>query len=335
MFLNKILVGTAVVVLLSSMALAAVGATFNVAKGDKEAAYNDMINNKIESIGFILSDPHEHVDHAYKGKYGTEIIDGKPNPTYDPVFKTVLDNLGFFSISNDEKLRTLLMQAPDLGAFSPFNLHIYKMANEDKTYVGHINPDTMLDIVGVKDEMVRKEFNEMFPTLDAMVDKEIGGAKELVEYDKLTAEPMMKFEFTFERPEDLDDFVDEFQEAFEEAFEGNKYIIAGYKNFKEAYDDREEDFDKFDAYFVYAICQFPFSYSVFNKGRADAGLFAPCSMYMYIEKDSNKLMVGMAKLENWISVLGIKDATMVKDIYTIDKEIVEMMKELGATVLRI
>jgi len=329
MFLSKFISGM-IIVLSASVAFATVGATFNVAKGDKEAAYNDMINNKIESIGFILSDPHEHVDHAYKGKYGTENVDGKPNPAYDPAFKTVLDNLGFFSIANDEKLRKLLMKEPDLGAFSPFNLYIYKMANEDKTYVGYINPDTMLDIVGVKDEMVRKEFNAMFPALDAMLDKEIGATKELVEYDKLTAKPMMKFEFSFERPKDLDDFVDEFQEAFEEAFEGNKYIIAGYKNFKEAYDDMEADFDKYDAYFVYSVCQFPFSYSVFNKGRADAGLFAPCSMYMYIEKGSNKLMVGMAKLENWIAVLGIKDATMVKDIYTIDKEIVEMMKELGA-----
>ncbi len=141
---------------------------------------------------------------------------------------------------------------------------------------------------------------------------------------------MMTFEFEFERPEDIDDFIDEFQEGFEEAFEEKKYIIAGYKNFKEAYDDMEADFDKYDAYFVYSLCQFPFSYSVFNKGRADAGLFAPCSMYMYIEKESNKLMVGMPKLENWISVLGIKDATMVKDIYTLDLEIVEIMKELGA-----
>jgi len=329
MFLNKFLAGM-VVVLSASVALATVGATFNVAKGDKEDAYNEMINNKIESIGFILSDPHEHVDHAYKGKYGTENIDGKLNPSYDPDYKTVLDNLGFFSIAHDEKLRTLLIKAPELGAFSPFNLYIYKMANEDKTYVGHINPDTMLDIAGVKDEGVRREFNAMFPALDAMVDKEIGGTREVVEYDKLTAKPMMEFEIEFDRPEDIDDYIDEYQEAFEEAFEGNKYIIAGYKNFKEAYDDMEADFDKYDAYFVYSICQFPFSYSVFNKGRADAGLFAPCSMYMYIEKDSNKLIVGMAKLENWVAVLGIKDAIMLKDIQTIDKEVVEMMKELGA-----
>ncbi len=177
MILNKILAGTAAVALSASMTLAAVGATFNVAKGDKEAAYNDMINNKTESIGFILSDPHEHIDHAYKSKYGTEKTDDKPNPAYDPAYKTVLDNLGFFSIANDEKLRTLLMKAPELGGFSPFNLHVYKMVGEDKTYVGHIDPDTMLDIVGVEDKDVRKEFKAMFPALDAMVDKEIGGTK--------------------------------------------------------------------------------------------------------------------------------------------------------------
>jgi len=171
---------------------------------------------------------------------------------------------------------------------------------EDKTYVGHVNPETMLDIVGVTDKEVRKEFVAMFPPLDAMVDKEIGGEKKNIEYDKLTAQPMMKFEYKFDRPEDLADFIDEFQGEFEAAFEENKYIIAGYKNFKEAYTDMEEDFSKYDAYFVYSLCHFQFSYSIFNKGRPDAGVFAPCSMYMYVEKGSDKLMIGMPKLENWI-----------------------------------
>ena len=330
MFFNKILAGTAAVVFSTSMAIAAVGITFNVAKGDKEDVYNDMVNNKIESVGFILSDPHEHIDHAYISKYGTEKVDGKPNPGYDPEYKKALDNLGFFSIANDEKIRPLLLKAPELGGFSPFNLHIYKNANEDKTFVGHINPDTMLDIVGVKDEATRKEFNAMFPALDALVDKEIGGTKQIVEYDKLTVEPMMTFEIEFERPEDVSEFVDEFQEGFETIFEENKYIIAGYKNFREAYDDMDADFEKYDAYFVYSLCHFSFSYSVFNKGRPDAGAFAPCSMYMYIEKDSNKMIVGMPKLENWISVLGIKDAKMVESIHILDKEIISIMEELGA-----
>lgn len=327
---NKLMLGTAAVSLAATMALGAVGVTFNVAQGDKEEVYNEMVNEKIESIGFVLSDPHERINDAYQSKYGTEKVEGKPNPAYDPKYVEYLDNLGFFSIANDEKLRELLIKAPQLGGFSPFNLHIYKAKGEDKTYVGHVNPETMLDIVGVTDKEVRKEFAAMFPALDAMVDKEIGGKKMNVEYDKLTAEPMMTFEYEFERPEDMFDFIDEFQGTFEEAFEENKYIIAGYKNFKETYNDMGADFGKYDAYWVYSLCHFRFSYGIFNKGRPDAGVFAPCSMYMYIEKGSDKLMIGMPKLENWIAVMGIKDPEMVDSIHALDKEIIGIMEELGA-----
>jgi uncharacterized protein (DUF302 family) len=327
---TKLLTGALALSLAATMAMGAVGVTFNVASGDKEEVFNDMVNNKIESIGFILSDPHERINDAYQSKYGTPKIDGKPNEAYDKQYEEYLDNLGFFSIANDEKLRELLIKAPELGGFSPFNLHIYKVKGEDKTYVGHVNPETMLDIVGVKDKEVRKEFVAMFPPLDALVDKEIGGVKKNIEYDKLTAVPMMKFEYEFERPKDLADFIDEFQGEFEAAFEENKYIIAGYKNFKEAYNDLGEDFSKYDAYWVYSLCHFTFSYSIFNKGRPDAGVFAPCSMYMYIEKGSNKLEIGMPKLENWIAVMGIKDQKKVDAIHKLDKEIVSIMEGLGA-----
>jgi uncharacterized protein (DUF302 family) len=285
-----------------------------------------MINNKINNVGFKLSDPHERINDAYEKRYGN-----KTDPDYDANWKKSLDNLGFFSVANDVALRELLIKAPELGGFSPFNLHIYKNVNEDKTYVGHIVPDTMLDIVGIKDAAIRKEFNAMFPALDALVQKEIGGKVEVNEYKSLPANPMMKFEITFDRPEDLSEYIDEFQEEFEEKFEDSKYIIAGYKNFKESYDDLDLEFEKYDAYFVYSLCHFTFSYNIFNKGRPDAGAFAPCSMYMYIKKDTNTLVIGMPKLVNWAAALNFKDAAMIKSVTDLDAEITNIMvEELGA-----
>jgi uncharacterized protein (DUF302 family) len=92
----------------------------------------------------------------------------------------------------------------------------------------------------------------------------------------------------------------------------------------------ELEFDTYDAYFVYSLCHFEFSAGIFNQGRPDAGVFAPCSMYMYVAKDSNKLVIGMPKLENWISVMKITDKKQVDSIHALDKEIVGIMKELGA-----
>ncbi len=329
--LTKLLKTTLALSIAATIAFGAEAVRFNVVEKDAEKQYNTLINKKIKDIGFVLSDPHARINDAYKVKYGTKTLeDGKPNPKYDPKWVESLDNLGFFSVANDEALRPLLLKAPELGGFSPFNLHVYKNKNENKTYVGHIVPSLMLDIVGVEDKAIRTEFEAMFPALDELVQKEIGGKVEISQYSELPAKKMMNFEITFDRPADLEDYLDEFQEGLEEAFEDKEYIIAGFKNFKEAYEDAELDFEKYDAYFVYSLCHFTYSYNMFNKGRPDAGAFAPCSMYMYIEKDSNKVVIGMPMLRTWVAALNIKDKVMGKSVDDLDAEIIEIMKSLGA-----
>ena len=326
MFLQKMMAAAAAAVLTAAVASGAVnGVRFNVAKGNKEATFNRMLEKDLETTGFVLSDPHERINDAYKQKYGTP-----GEKEYDPAYKAVLDTMGFFSVSNDEALRPLLLKEPSLGGFSPFNLYMYKIKGEDKTHVGHLTPETMLDITGVKDTGVRKAFIASFVALDKLVEQKIGGKVEYITYDKLPAESMMRFELKFDRPDDLTEFIDAFQERFEAAFEDHDYVIAGYKDFKEAYTDLDEDFGRYDAYWVYSLCHFRFSYELFNKGRPDAGVFAPCSMYMYVEKGAGVLHIGMPSLENWIAVLGIKDAQKVKHIHAIDDEIVAIMKKLGA-----
>ena len=332
MFTKTIKTVAAALLLAGSVAVAQDGIYFNAVKGDKEHTYNTMVNEKIEAIGFMLSDPHERINDAYAEKYSSE-----------PGYNKTLDNLGFFSVANDEAIRPLLLKEPRLGGFSPFNLHIYKYANEDVTRVGHVNPEVMLDIVGIEDKEVRTAFVASFKELDALVDAEIGGKKEVVTFDKLPAKKLMEFEMTFERPEGVtkDDILDgEFEgldtwmsDEFEAAFEDNKYIIAGYKNFAETYRENEVEFEKYDFYSTYSLCHFYFSYGVFNHGNAQAGAFAPCSMYMYVEKDSNVLHIGMPYLENWIVAAGIKDKKQIESIRKLDKEIIEIMASLGAKLI--
>lgn len=323
--INKFLKVVAILSILTTLSFAKQGVMFNVVDGDVEEHYMKMVNKKIKDIGFVLSDPHERINDAYERKYGD-----KKSAQYDPDWNKNLDNLGFFTISNDVKLHQLLIKEPMLGSFSPFNLHIYKKMSENKTYIGHIMPETMLDIIGIKDTAIRSEFSSIFPDLDKFVNKNMGGTVEYREYTSLPKKTMMKFELEFDRPEDLSDYIDEFQEEFEEKMEDKQYIIAGYKNFKQSYEELGLEFDKYDEYYVYSLCHFTFSYSIFNKGRPDAGAFAPCSMYMYIEKGTNKLIIGMPLLANWVAVLNIKDEKMNKLVDGLDKEITDILLSMGA-----
>jgi len=327
--LSKVIKLLGLFALSTTVAFGANGARFNAIEGDVGHKYEEMVmGDPLTEISFGVSDPHEKIHNAYAEKYGNP-----EDPNYDKDgWEVTLDNLGFFSITNDEALRPLLIKAPEVGGFSPFNLHIYKKKSESKTYIGHVDPATMMDIVGVKDEGVRKDFIAMFEPLDQWVDENFGGEVQTVAFDKLPAKPMMTFEYEFERPEDITEFTGDFQGQFEELFEKHKYIIAGFKNFKETYtDDLELPFEEYDAYWVYSLCHFTYSYNIFNKGRPDTGIFAPCSMYMYVKKDSNKLVIGMPRLSVWVAVGGIKDPKKLEWVKKLDEEIVRLMKELGAT----
>lgn len=309
--LAKLIKTTTVALMLSGSLMAQqLGATLYGSKGDLEETYKEVLE-EMEELGYILSDPHERINDAYKTKYGS----------------TKLDNLGFFSTTKDAAVRELLEKHPKLGGFSPFNLHIWKVTGVDETWYGHLNPETMLDIVGIKDADSRKKFIASFEDIDALIKDKMKPAMERkLSYDALPARTMMEFEVAIELDEDeeLTDFVDDFQGKWEEAFEKAGYIVAGYKNFKETYTDMGKKFN-YDAYWVYSLCHFPFSNGVFND-RPDAGVFAPCSVYMYVEKGGKTLKIGMPMLENWIVVNGIKNEEFKKSIRGIDTEIISIFK---------
>jgi len=282
---------------------------------DIERKYNDLIEKKLKTIGFSLADPHKRVNDHYKEKYGS----------------TKLDFLSFMSVVNDEKIKPLFNIDPRIAAFSPFNLLGYKKLDENQTYVMHLLPEVILDIIGITDEKLRAEYIESFKPLDAMIEEELGGTKSYIEYDKLAEKRMMNFELTFDRPKDLTDFTDDFQEKFEEAMEDSDYLIAGFFDFKES-SAGEGTIPDYDAFWTYALCHFKFSYTVFDNegGRPKAGMFAPCAMYMYIKKDSNTLVIGMPTLANWGATLKIDDPKRADFIKKLDKEIPALLIKLGA-----
>ena len=325
--IKKIITSTLLLSLGVSVALANPAARFNVVDGDQEEKYEkEFLPSLEDATGFSLSDPHEKINDAYSKRYGNP-----EDPDYDKAWTTNLDNLGFFSISNDKDLYPILKSSPQAAGFQPFNLLIYKRIAEDKTYIGHIDPNTMLDITGVTNEADRAAYVKMYEPLDAYVTKEFGGKIKTTEYSKLPATPMMTFEIEVDRSGDIVEWAEGFQEEFEAAFEEKHYIIAGFKNFKETYEeDLEMEFGEYDQFFVYGLCHFTFSYNIFNKDRPDAGVFAPCAMYFYIKEGSNKMVVGMPRLSVWTAVMEMKDPAKIKWTETIDTEIIEIMKSLGA-----
>jgi len=290
-------------------------AVFYELDGNAEAKYNKIVAEALPKIGFNSADPHHRVNDQYKTKYGS----------------TTLDVLSFLPVVNDNNVMPLFNIDPRLAGFAPFNMLIHKKLDEKVTHVGHLTPEAMIDIIGITDEKVKKEFIASFKPLDALLDKEFGTkTKSYQTYEKLSDDTMLNFEYEFERPEDLDDFVDEFQNQFEMAFIDKEYLIAGFHDFLGS-DEGEEVLEGFDIFWGYSLCHLKYSYNMFDtKGaRPDAGLFAPCTMYMYVKKDSNVLVVGMPKLVNVMDTLKIKAPSRIALVEKLDKEIPEILTKFG------
>ena len=120
----------------------------------------DTLMKKIGSIGYSTVAANKNIQVHYNNKFQEKNV----------------EMISFFSIVNKEKLRPLLLKNPDFGAYAPFNFMAYKtldIENDDNTWYGHLAPDTMLDIIGEKDEATRKQFKDMVASWDALVNKSL------------------------------------------------------------------------------------------------------------------------------------------------------------------
>ncbi len=291
-------------------------ADFHGIKGNVNDASKAFIK-KVESVGFQAAG-NDNIQVHYFNRYKEKN----------------LDLLSFYTVTNLEKIRPLLIKNPDFGAYAPFNMLFYKFLEEkeDTSWYGHLDPDLMLNIIGEKDEASRKAFKDMIAPFDELAKKEMKPteSKKLEFSNPLPATPLTKMVMKLpSNIEEMSDWVEEFVEKHDSAFVKSEFIIAGFLDFKFEYEDMEVDFDEYDAYWVSSLCHFKFSNSVFNHGEPQAGLFAPCSVYFYVPKGSGELHVGYANVSNWLATTGIKDEVMKKRILAIDAEVVETFKGLG------
>jgi len=293
----------------------AVEYTLESTNSDTDQKFFDFTKKPLAKIGFFVNDAHHNVNNVYEQQVG----------------ETSLEQLSFSSLINDNKARPLFNIDPRLGGFTPFNLVIYRKKDDGKTVITHIMPEAALDILQISNPDVRKSFVEMFKPLDSAIETTFKTTKSYTKLHGYAKDSMMTFELPFEEPDDIDDFFDEFQEEFESAFETKGYIIAGFYNMKYSLNTEADVLSDFDQYVVWSLCHIPFSYTIFDGENPlpKAAMFAPCSMYVYINKGENKMHIGMPTLGAWAAALNITDEKKLAKINQLDTEIPAIIESLG------
>jgi len=301
----------------SNMAEEIVTAQLQSSPGNKEKEIDGLIK-KLPTIGYSTVAANKNIQVHYYNKFGEKNV----------------EMLSFFGLVNKEELRPLLLANPDIGAYAPFNFLVYKTldtAQDNNTWYGHLATDTMLDIIGEKDEANRKSFKNMVGSLDTLVNKHMtpAGSQKFVHTKLLPEHGLIKLVKKFEKTDDLETFIEDFVADHDGRFSKHEFIIAGFIDFKFEYEDMDLKFDKYDAYWVSQLCHFKFSNSIFNRGMPEAGMFAPCSVYFYIPKGTNEIHVGYASVDNWVNALNFKDQNRIDYMKAIDAEVVQIFEEMG------
>jgi len=299
------------------IAQAELTAEFHGSKGNKEAEIDALIK-KIDTIDYSTVAENRHLEVHYNNKFKEKNV----------------EVISFFAMVNKEAMRPLILKNPDFGAYTPFNFLVYKTLDtekDDNTWYGHLAADTMLNIIGEKDPAARKSFTEMIGSFDALVKKEMKPTmtKKYEHTKPLPENGLTKMVKTFDKPDDIEEFVEEFVMDHDGRFAKHNFIIAGFLDLKFEYADMELEFDGYDAYWTSMLCHFEFSNSIFNRGKPEAGMFAPCSVYFYIPKGKNELHMGYASVANWIDALDFKDQKRIDYMKKIDAEVAEVFKEMG------
>ncbi len=283
-----------------------------------EDEFFKFVKEDLSKLGFFVNDPHHNVQAVYEQRYG----------------KTWLENIAFSSLVNDKVVRPLINKDPRIGAFTPFNLLTFRKKSDSLTTIAHMTPQAMLDILEINDPEITEPFIKMFEPLDAAIASKLGGKKSYIKLEGRAEDTMLNFEIPFEEPEDIDDFMDEFQETIESAFEAKEYIIAGFYNLKMSLNSDDDVMPGYTTFWLFDLCHIEFSYNVFDGEKAVplAGVFAPCSMYVYVKEGENKIVIGLPSLRAWSGALGITEPQKLKIIDQLDAEITETILELGGKV---
>ena len=283
-------------------------------KGNVQDTYYTMMDKPIKALGYRLPDPRKHVNLVYKEQYGS----------------TTLDVLSFMTIVNDKKVKPLLEIDPKLAGFNPFNVVIYKHQGKDETVISHLTAEVIIEMLEITDQTVISEYTKQMDELDGLIAKTFPSA--VVShgtYEGEIKDSMLHYEITFDRPEDLDDYLDEIQEKVDDTFTEKGYIMAGFFDYKMGKPDL---LPSYDAFWTFSLCHFPYSYTVFDNEGAmpEAAVFAPCTMYMYIKKDTNTLVIGMPRLANWNRFFTMNNSKRMDFLNKLDKDIPATFLEIGA-----
>ena len=284
------------------------------ADNSKGTITGKSIEKAFEDAGFVISG-HNDMNIAFKGKF---------QKTNDKEYR-------LFTVYKKELVLELVKITPRAALFAPLSMSIYTNKGSTDISISSMSVDGMAKVTGIPAN--NKYMVEYAKLMRATLAKALpNGHFEKTTYKTLKPEGELVSTFTYEMElEDgnsadaIEEELEGIQEELESSLETVGFVIAGFNKLADEF--KEEGYEKYDFFDAYSICKLPVIFEV-SKTHPEAGAFAPCTFYMYKEKDSKIIHMAYPSVYNWISSLDIKDAASKKVLVDAQNIMIEVIKEV-------
>jgi uncharacterized protein (DUF302 family) len=276
---------------------------------DREA-FETNLKKALTDNGYIYVGIHENIQDSYKKKFGT----------------TKMAILDFISYYKPELFSTIAKEsATAAGAFYPFTFVVHQSLNDKKMYVSYLNAPFIKTAGGLKNADVLKAIDKEYVDLQSKVstaakNDKLSGVVEV----PATLENTI-FEYKVKIPEGAtpDRFLNKVSSKLDEFIAAGNFINAGFRGING--DMKKIGNETFDVYDEVLLCSFPISNAIFND-YPHVGAFAPCPVFIYKEKNSEYLTIGVLDMNLWAQYGAITSEKTQKIVANAAKEVQFVLK---------
>ena len=273
----------------------------------------ETIEKTFADAGFLISGNND-MNIAFKSKFQ----------------KTNHKMYRLFTLYRKDYVLELVKVSPKAALFAPLSMSIYMNTGSNDISISSLSIDGMAKITGIPatnkhmiaySKLVRETLAKALP----------GGHFEKTSYKILEPKGELITTFTYETeleegndPDAIEEELEGIQEEMEGSLETVGFVIAGFNRLGEEFN--EAGYSKYDFFDAYSICKLPVIFEV-AKTHPEAGAFAPCTFYMYKEKDTKTIQMAYPSVYNWLSSLDITDEPSVKVLEDAQKLMIEVVNE--------
>jgi uncharacterized protein (DUF302 family) len=229
------------------------------------------------------------------------------------------------TVFHEELSEKLVKKIPNAGVFVPMGVGIYQANGEKELHVSILTAKAQSKILGLKE--VEPILAEIEKKMIASLKTAMPDAHVFIDSDNpLPAEGSLVSMYEAEvDPDEWEDTRDELMMVIEDGFKPMGFVMSNFTEYNYLLTKEETVESPFDFYNTYSICKLKVIYNV-AKTRPQAAAFAPCTMMLYKEKGSDKVVMGFPSVYNWMSSAHVLDENAKKELMKAQKDFENILK---------